>query len=84
MDRGAWQATVHRVTELDTIEMTYHACVTFVYKSFVTHSAVKFQRFGIKMLNILEDSRLRFSGDGGAAAGELLGSFSWIFMCLCP
>ena len=25
MDRGAWWATVHRVTELDMIEMTEHA-----------------------------------------------------------
>ena len=24
MDRGAWQATVHRVAELDTIEVTKH------------------------------------------------------------
>ena len=25
MDRGAWQATVHRVTELDMTEATQHA-----------------------------------------------------------
>ena len=24
MDRGAWQATVHRVTELDMTEVTQH------------------------------------------------------------
>ena len=24
MDRGAWQATVHRVAELDTTEVTSH------------------------------------------------------------
>ena len=24
MDGGAWQAAVHRVTELDTTEVTYH------------------------------------------------------------
>ena len=63
MDRGAWQATVHRVTELDTIEMTYHACVTFVYKSFVTHSAVKFQRVGIKMLNMEEPQIIGSAAD---------------------
>ena len=27
MDRGAWQATVHRVAESDTIEVTEHACM---------------------------------------------------------
>ena len=27
MDRGAWQATVHRDAELDTTEVTEHACV---------------------------------------------------------
>ena len=63
MDRGAWQATVHRVTELDTIEMTYHACVTFFYKSFVTHSAVKLQRFGIKMLNMEEPQIIGSAAD---------------------
>ena len=26
MDRGAWQATVHRVAESDTTEVTEHAC----------------------------------------------------------
>ena len=26
MDRGAWWAKVHRITELDTIEVTKHAC----------------------------------------------------------
>ena len=26
MDRGAWRATVHGITELDTTEATYHAC----------------------------------------------------------
>ena len=25
-DRGAWWATVHKVTELDTTEVTRHAC----------------------------------------------------------
>ena len=25
MDRGAWQAIVHRVAESDTIEMTWHS-----------------------------------------------------------
>ena len=25
MDRGAWQATVHRVAELDTPEVTWHS-----------------------------------------------------------
>ena len=34
MDRGAWQATVHRVAELDTTEVTYHAHMhTIVSKS---------------------------------------------------
>ena len=27
IDRGAWQATVHRVTESDMIEVTYHTCM---------------------------------------------------------
>ena len=27
MDRGAWQATVHGVTKMDTTEATYHAGV---------------------------------------------------------
>ena len=27
MDRGAWQATVHRVAESDMIEVTEHACM---------------------------------------------------------
>ena len=34
MDRGAWWATVHRVAESNTTEMTYHACThthTYVY-----------------------------------------------------
>ena len=26
MDRGAWQATIHRVAESDIIGVTYHAC----------------------------------------------------------
>ena len=26
MDRGAWQATVHRITESDMTEVTAHAC----------------------------------------------------------
>ena len=26
MDKGAWQSTVHRVAELDTTEVTEHAC----------------------------------------------------------
>ncbi|KAF4025134.1 hypothetical protein G4228_017200 [Cervus hanglu yarkandensis] len=26
MGRGAWWATVHRVAELDTTDMTWHAC----------------------------------------------------------
>ena len=30
MDRGAWWATVHRVTELDTTEVTLHACIVVV------------------------------------------------------
>ena len=29
MDRGAWQAMVHRVTELDTTEATQHACMQY-------------------------------------------------------
>ena len=31
LDRGAWQATVHGVTELDTIEATSHTCTYFHY-----------------------------------------------------
>ena len=27
MDRGAWQATVHRVAESDTTEVTQHICI---------------------------------------------------------
>ena len=27
MDRGAWQATVHRVTVSDATEASYHACM---------------------------------------------------------
>ena len=30
MDRGAWQATVHRVAELDTIQAIWHTR-TFLY-----------------------------------------------------
>ena len=30
MDRGAWQATVHRFAELDTAEMTEHWCI-YIY-----------------------------------------------------
>ena len=33
-DRGAWQATIHRVAELDTTDRTWHACpllATFNY-----------------------------------------------------
>ena len=26
MNRGAWWATVHRIAELDTTEVTWHAC----------------------------------------------------------
>ena len=29
MDREAWQATVHRVTELDTTEVNYHTIFKF-------------------------------------------------------
>ena len=32
MDRGAWQATVHRVAELDMTEVTLHA---YVHGSFI-------------------------------------------------
>ena len=34
-DRGAWQATIHRVAELDTTDRTWHACpilATFNYE----------------------------------------------------
>ena len=27
MDRGAWQATVHGIAELDTTEATSHTCM---------------------------------------------------------
>ena len=29
MDRGAWQATVHRVAESDTTEATEHTCKAY-------------------------------------------------------
>ena len=29
VDRGAWQATVHGVTESDMTEVTWHACIGF-------------------------------------------------------
>ena len=33
MDRGAWQATVHGVAELDTTEVTEHACMHITQRS---------------------------------------------------
>ena len=54
---------IYGVTELDTTEMTHHACVTFFYKSVVTHSAVKFQRFGIKILNMEEPQIIGSAAD---------------------
>ena len=44
MDRGAWQAMVHRVAELDTTEATEHACLrrcmVYMYHIFFIHSSV--------------------------------------------
>ena len=43
--------------------MTHHACVTFFYKSVVTHSAIKFERFGIKILNMEEPQIIGSAAD---------------------
>ena len=32
MDRGAWWATVHRLTESDTTEVTLHVCIQVFHK----------------------------------------------------
>ena len=34
MDRGAWWATVHRVTQSDTTEVTEHTCVVCITLTF--------------------------------------------------
>ena len=38
MDRGAWWATVHGVTELDTTEVTYGSQVALVVKNLSTNA----------------------------------------------
>ena len=40
VDGGAWWAVVHRVTELDTTELTWHACTH-------THTLVEKKQTGI-------------------------------------
>ena len=36
MDRGAWQATVHRLAEWDTNEVTLHSCTLICREIIVT------------------------------------------------
>ena len=38
MDRGAWQATVHWVTESDTTEVTSHTCIRVLFREFPSGS----------------------------------------------
>ena len=65
MDRGAWQATVHRVAqELDTTEVTWYVCMhTHTHVCIYTHTHVNSNKLGkaINFCNIKKNSKRRLT-----------------------
>ena len=50
MDKGAWQAIVHRFAELDTAEMTEHGCIyIYIYIYIYIHTYTQYTYIHIYM-----------------------------------
>ena len=48
MDRGVWPATVHRVTELDRTETTWHACMQEIYDGTTARRTTNLHFLGVE------------------------------------